>query len=316
MFYQIQKVMLPNFKSQKVIAGLIALVGVVMFSAKSVFAKMIYAYHVDPISMLYMRMMIALPFLLIISFWFEKKNQWGKPDWKDIIQVVVISLIGYYISSILDFIGLLYVEAAIERLILFLYPTMVLILSLLFLKKEVRMNQIISIVIAYVGLIVAFADKFVLESTSLFWYGVLLIVLSSFTYAIFLTAADGLIERLGSIRFTTTAMLTMTVCIVIHALIKGKAHFVGYNLHVYAYSTIMAVFSTVIPVFMFNYAIEKLGASNVSVISCAGPVCTLMYSAILINEPITIFQVIGTFIVMGGILFVYKGKKEEVKVES
>jgi drug/metabolite transporter (DMT)-like permease len=308
--------MLQVLKSQKVTAGIIALVGVVMFSAKSVFAKMIYAYHVDPISMLYMRMMIALPFMLIISFWYERKHKLEKPEWKDIAMVVAISLIGYYISSILDFIGLLYVEAAIERLILFLYPTMVLILSLLFLKKEIKMNQIVAIIIAYLGLIIAFADKFVVQNNSLFWYGVMLIVLSSFTYAIFLTAADGLIERLGSVRFTTTAMLTMTICIVVHAMITGKAHFTGYNIHVYSYSSIMAVFSTVIPVYMFNYAIEKLGASNVSVISCAGPVCTLMYSAILISEPITVFQIIGTFVVMGGILFVYMGKKQEIKVES
>lgn len=308
--------MLPNFKSQNVVAGMIGLLGVVMFSAKSVFAKIIYSYHVDPITTLYLRMIIALPFLLIIGFWFEKKYAKDKVIWRDVLQVVAFSLLGYYLSSVLDFVGLLYVEAAIERLIMFIYPTMVIALSAVFLKKGVRINQIVAIGIAYLGLVISFADKIVLNNTSLFWFGVLLIVLSSLTYAIFLTAADSLIERMGSVRFTTTASLTMCICIIIHAFISGKAHISGLDKHVYIDSILMATLSTVIPVYMFNYAMEKLGASNVSIISCAGPVCTLVYSAFLLDEPITLFQVIGTFIVMGGIMFVYLNKLKEVKVES
>ncbi|HEY9123327.1 MAG TPA: DMT family transporter [Bacteroidales bacterium] len=303
-------------RPQKFTYGLLALAGVVLFSAKSVFAKMIYAYNVHPVAMLYLRMMVALPFLLAFYFWYENKYPQKKAHWRDILQVIGISLIGYYLSGILDFIGLLYVEAAIERLILFLYPTMVLVLSILFLRKEAKLNQFIAMIVSYIGLLVAFADKLTMSNTSMFWFGVVLIVLSSFLYAIFLTLADKLIDRLGSIRFTTIACLTMTASIVIHAFITGKAHFVGYPSQVYLYSFIMGVFSTVVPVFMFNYAIEKLGSTNVSIISCAGPICTLMYSALLIDEPITLYQIVGTLIVMAGIMFVYKSKTAPVEVRS
>jgi drug/metabolite transporter (DMT)-like permease len=302
--------MLPQVKNQNFQAGLIALAGVVMFSAKSVFAKMAYVYKVGPISVIYLRMLFALPFVVIMGIWFERNKKQEKIQLKDIILVFGISMLGYYISSLCDFIGLLYVEASIERLILFLYPTFVIIISAIFLKKNINIYQIISIVIAYSGLLLAFGNKMNMKNSNLFWYGAILIVFSSLTYAIFLVIADGLIARLGSFRFTTLAILSMCLCIIVHAMFSGKAKISGYNHHVYFDCLLMAIFSTVIPIYMFNYAIEKLGSSNVSIISCAGPICTLMYSSVLLNEVITLYQVLGTFIVVGGILIIYFRKKQ------
>jgi drug/metabolite transporter (DMT)-like permease len=306
--------MFQKVKNQEMLASGIALAGVVLFSAKSVFAKMVYEYKVNPVSVIYLRMLIALPLIAIIGFWYEKKHKADNVNWKDVAQVVLISLLGYYISSILDFVGLLYVEAAIERLILFLYPTMVIILSAVFMKKKITIYQIIAIVVSYIGLIIAFADKLMIKNSNLFWYGAVLIVLSSLTYAIFLVLSDGLIARLGSTRFTTIAVLTMSIGIILHAMVTGKANIYGYNSQVYINCALMAILSTVIPVYMFNYAIEKLGSSNVSIISCAGPICTLVYSSFLLSERITIFQILGTFVVMGAILFMYYRKKQEAFV--
>ena len=302
--------MVARMKDQNFQAGAIALAGVVLFSAKSVFAKMAYVYKIDPVSVIYLRMLFALPFIAIIGIWYESKHVGEKVHWKDILQIVCISTLGYYISSLFDFIGLLYVEAAIERLILFLYPTMVIILSAVFMRKKINFYQILSIVIAYGGLLLAFADKLVLKNTHLFWYGVILIIFSSFTYAIFLTISDGLISRVGSVRFTTIAIFTMCGCIIIHALITGKAAVRGYDSHIYFDCFYMSLLSTVIPIYMFNYAIEKLGASNVSIISCAGPICTLMYSSALLSEVITFWQVLGTLVVIAGIMIIYLKKKQ------
>jgi len=182
---------------------------------------------------------------------------------------------------------------------------MVIFLSAIFLKKPVTIKQIIAISVSYVGIFLAFADKLNVKSSSQFWFGATLIFVSSFTYAIFLTVSDKLIKKVGSMRFTTTATLTMCVCLISHALFTGKAGIEGYNTHVYWYCLLMAVLSTVIPVYMFNYSMSKLGASNVSIISCLGPICTLIFSAILLNEIITIWQIIGTLIVMGGILIIH-----------
>lgn len=298
-------------------ASAIGLSGVVLFSSKSVFAKMAYEYRVDPISVLYMRMLFSLPLIVLIGFLYEKTRKTTMITWQDIAKVALFSVLGYYISALFNFTGLMYVEASIERLVLFLYPTMVIFLSLLFLKKPVSRNQVVAISVSYVGLIIAFADKLFAHTSAGFWFGVILIMLSSFTYAIFLTAADDLISRVGSFRFTTIASLTMCICMIVHAMIAGKAHVQGYNGHVVWYCVLMAVLSTVIPVYMFNYSMGRLGASKVSIISCLGPVCTLVFSAFLLKEAITIWQIMGTIVVMGGVLIVNLEKStKEIQLEK
>jgi drug/metabolite transporter (DMT)-like permease len=299
----------PKFKSQNYGIGLLALASVVMFSGKSVFAKMAYEYKVDPISVLYLRMLFSFPLVIIISYIYEKKQKLPTLAWKEVLQIAGISMLGYYFSSILNFVGLVYVEASIERLILFLYPTMVIVLSAIFMKKRITVKQIIAIVISYIGLLIAFADKLMFETSNAFWFGAFLIVLSSLTYAIFLTVSDNLISKVGSIRFTSIAILTMCLGVFVHAGVTGKAVMTGYDSNVYWYCGFMAIVSTVIPVYMFNAAISKMGASNVSVISCLGPICTLILSAFMLHEGITILQILGTFIVMIGIMFVYLNKK-------
>ena len=234
--------MVHNVNKENLRAGAIALAGVVLFSAKSVFAKMVYAHGVNPVNVIYLRMLIALPLVATIGFFYERKHKTDKVNWKDVLQVVAISLLGYYISSLLDFIGLVYVEAAIERLIMFLYPTMVIILSIIFMKKNIKLYQVLSILVAYGGLVLAFADKLMIKNSHLFWYGAMLIVLSSVTYAIFLVMSDGLIQRLGSIRFTSIASLTMCGGIIMHALVTGKAHLYGFHSSVYINCGLMAVF--------------------------------------------------------------------------
>jgi drug/metabolite transporter (DMT)-like permease len=287
-------------------AGMIGLTGVVMFSAKSVFAKMAFAYRVDPIAVLYMRMLFAFPLVLMVGFWYEKTRKQSVIIWKDILKVVAISILGYYISALFNFIGLVYIDASLERLLLFSYPTMVIVLSAIFLKRPVTMKQILAICLAYAGLFLAFADKISVKTSSAFWIGVLLIMASSFTYAIFLTVSDDLIKRVGSVRFTTTATLTMSICMIIHALFAGVGNIEGYNSNVYWYCILMAVFSTVIPVYLFNYSMSRIGASNVSIISCFGPVCTIAYSAMLLNEVITMWQIAGTLVVILGIFIIHK----------
>lgn len=285
-------------------ASAIGLSGVVLFSAKSVFAKMAFEYRVDPIAVLYMRMLFSFPLVLLAGFWYEKTRKPSTVNWNDIFKVAAISVLGYYISALFNFTGLAYIDASIERLVLFLYPTMVVFLSFIFLKKPVSAKQIVAISISYLGLMVAFADKLLINNNSGFWLGVVLILLSSFTYAIFLTVSDNLIQRVGSFRFSTTATLTMCICMIIHAMIVGKTSIEGYNSHVIWYCILMAVLSTVIPVYMFNYSMSRLGASNVAVISCLGPVGTLVLSAILLKETITVWQILGTIIIMTSIFIV------------
>ncbi len=298
-----------QIKTNILIPGAIALGGVVLFSSKSVFAKMAYAYKADPLTVLYFRMLFALPLALIIGYYFEKRREWQGINTRDVVLTALISVLGYYVSALFNFFGLLYVEASIERLILFLYPTMVIVLSAVFANKKISFYQVLAISVSYAGLFIAFADKLMIDNSTKFWYGAFLILMSSFTYAIFLTIADGLISRMGSVRFTTIAIVSMSVCIILHVIIVGKAQVSGFDQHVYWYCLIMGVFSTVIPVYMFNAAIEKLGSSNIAIVSCLGPICTLAFSAALLSESVSVYQLIGTVVVIGGILIIYLKKR-------
>jgi drug/metabolite transporter (DMT)-like permease len=301
---------------ENVSAGAIDLSGVVLFSAKSVFAKMAFEYRVDPISVLYMRMLFSFPLLLAIGFIYEKTRKHTWVNWKDLLKVAAISVLGYYLSAVFNFEGLVYIDASLERLILFIYPTLVIFLSAVFLSKPITIKQIAAIAISYAGLLIAFSEKLGLNSGSGFYIGVSLILLSSVTYAVFLTVSDSLIQRVGSVRFSTTATLTMCICMMIHALIAGKASFTGYHHNVYLYCSLMAVLSTVIPVYLFNFSMSKLGATNLSVISSLGPIATLLLSALLLKEQITGIQLMGTSVVIIGISMIHweKGDKLMKKI--
>lgn len=292
-------------------ASVIGLLGVVLFAAKSVFVKMAYEYHADAISVLYLRMLFAFPLVLIVGLIYEKTKNTVPFRWMDILKVAGISVFGYYISAVFDFAGLIYVEASIERLVLFLYPTMVIILSMIFLKKPITAKQVIAISVSYIGLLIAFGNKLIVHASPGFWFGISLILVSAITYAVFLTISDKLIKQVGSVRFSTVATLTMCFCIIVHANVTGKGTITGFPSQVYISCILMAVLSTVIPVYMFNYAMSQLGASNISIISCFGPVCTLFLSAMMLKEVITLWQIAGTLIVVGGVLLINKEDSEK-----
>lgn len=290
-------------------AAILGLTGVVLGAAKSVFARMAYEFQADPITVLYLRMLICLPFLLVIGFFYERRHpKHGSIKWNDIFAVIALSFLGYYISSVFDFVGLVYVEASIERLIIFMYPTMVIILSAIYLKKKVQTRQIIAIMVAYVGILMAFGDKLMVKNTPEFWLGSVYIFISALTYAIFITASEKLISRLGSVRFTTIATLTMTICIIAHALFAGKTNLNGLESRVIWSCTLMALLSTIAPIYMFNYAMARLGATNMSIISCLGPVFTLALSAGMLSEKVTGWQIAGTFVVMSGVFIISADK--------
>lgn len=285
--------------------SILGLIGVILGSAKSVFAKMAYETHADAVSILFLRMLISLPFLMLIGFLYEKKqHSYGPLSWRDIILIAGWSFIGYYLSALFDFIGLLYVDAALERLIVFTYPTMIIIISAIFLRREIKPRQVSAIVISYIGILISFGNKLSMEPSAQFWIGVIFIFLSALTYAVFLIASEGIISRLGSMRFTTIATLSMTVCVLVHAVFAGKTNVALMDSKAVWACVLMAILSTIAPIYMFNIAVGKLGVTNMSVIACLGPACTLILASVLIKEKITMWEISGTFVVMLGVLII------------
>lgn len=294
---------------------ILALVGVLMFSTKSVFAKMALAVSDDFLAVLFLRVSIGFPIVLVITLitWFKHKDE-HKKFIKDYVAVFFLALLGYYISSLFDFSGLQYIEASIERIVLFLYPTFVIILSAIFLKQGISFKQILAIVVCYIGLIVVFSDKMHIENTGLFWKGVFLVIGSAFTYSIFLTASNKYIPRIGPTMFTNIALISITIAIITHYSIAGETNVIELPSRFWVVCGLMSTIGTIIPAYLFNTAIKYLGASNVSIVSSLGPIETMIMSSILLSEQILVIQIVGTIIVIFGILILKISPAEVVRV--
>ncbi|PIB36028.1 permease [Reichenbachiella sp. 5M10] len=285
---------------------LIALLGVVLFSAKAVVVKLAYAFGIDTVTLLLFRMMFSLPiYLVIAALNFSALKEKLTP--RIFGAVLLFGFLGYYLASYFDFLGLQYIKASLERIILFIYPTIVLFLSWLFLKKKIAKNQVIAVMISYAGIVVMYFQEPGFSELSNV-VGVLLIVMSALTYASYLVGSDWLIPKLGPVLFTSLAMIVSCVCVVVHYCFVGDFDLMNYPMEVYGLSLGMAVFSTVVPSYLISYAIKLLGASDFSIVASFGPVSTIVLAWIFLGERLTVFQMIGAVVVIIGVYFVTRKK--------
>jgi drug/metabolite transporter (DMT)-like permease len=256
-------------------------------------------------------MLFSAPFYLIILFIQNRKqSEVPKLTGKEWIWMLFIGLVGYYLAAFFDFWGLNFITASVERLILFIYPTIVVILSAIFLKTTIHKIQYLALVITYMGVAFAFIPDLRMGMQKDLIIGSGLIFLSSLTYAIYLIGSGEMIPKVGALRFTCYAMLISTAMIIVHYSISIGGNLFAYQSNVYWLSITMAVFTTVIPSFMISEGIKRIGSGNASIISSIGPIATIIMANIFLNEIISSWQTIGTFIVLGGVLMIsWKGKK-------
>lgn len=279
-----------------------AILGVILFSAKAVIVKLVYQYQVDYLTLLLFRMVFSFPFYLAIVLWKKpsKPKAITKKDW---LWLVFFGFIGYYMASLFDFMGLQYLKAGLERIILFIYPTIVVFLSWIFFKKKLTKNQFIAILVTYVGVLIAFWDELGLQGEDVVLGG-FLILLSAITYASYLVGSGWLIPKFGMVQFTSYAMIVSTVVVCIHFLFQGNYNLFQYPKEVYLLGLTMAIFCTLIPSFLVSAAIERLGASTFSIFGSLGPVATIILAFIFLEETITSLQVLGMCIVILGVTLV------------
>src|SRR5216684_3794997 len=226
------------------------LIGVLAFSFRPILIKLSYAAHpVTPTTLLFLRMMLALPFFTAIAWWLRgQQPRLGARDWAG---VVALGFIGYYLASFLDFIGLQYVGVGVGRLILFLYPTLVLLLSFLFLRKPPQRREVTALVVSYSGVALVLSNQFGSGTAGkLFLLGVLLIFASALCYAVYLVAGSQMVKRIGSMRFTAFTMVVATVPAAVQFLVFEPVFALELPAAVWWYAAIMATFSTVLPVFL------------------------------------------------------------------
>jgi drug/metabolite transporter (DMT)-like permease len=288
-----------------------AVLGVLGFSFKAILIKLAYAWHpVDPVTLMTLRMVYSAPFFIVLAWW-SGRAATAKPipprDWR---LLVVLGFIGYYLSSLLDFIGLQYVTASLERLVLFLYPTVVVLLSALFLGQPVTRRVAIALALSYAGIaLVVWHDVRVTGDATLIALGSALVFAAAVSYAVYLVMSSGVIGRLGSSRFISWAMLASTVFIVLQFVLTRPLSALRLPPSIHALTVAMAIFCTVLPTWMIAESIRRIGASTASLVGSLGPVFTIGLGALLLGEPVNALQLTGVALVVGGVMLVSRGAR-------
>lgn len=280
---------------------LFTIIGAAGFSAKAILAKLCYRYGITGFATLTLRMAFALPMYIGI-FWFYYSRQPAQTRAgfrKDWISIGIVGLFGYYLASWFDFVGLEYVSAGFERLLLFIYPTLVLLISLVWLKTRAGKREIAALLVTYVGIGIAYHNESGL-ATSNVQVGAVYIIFAAVTYAVYLVATERLARHYSPLVFTSFAIIISALAILLHGL-ATRERLTGFPREVYIYTFLMAVFCTVLPSLFVAQGIAMIGSNRAAILSTVGPVMTIYLAFVVLGENITTAQTVGTACVMVGI---------------
>jgi drug/metabolite transporter (DMT)-like permease len=251
-------------------------------------------------------MLYSAPFFVVLAWWTGRGAPRIAP--RDMRILIGLGFIGYYLSSLLDFLGLQYVTASLERLVLFLYPTIVVVLSAIFFAQPVTRRAVAALALSYAGIALAvWHDVRLTGDPAAIALGSALVFASSVGYAIYLVGAGGIIGRLGSSRFISWAMLASTVFITLQFALTKPMTALDLPISVHALALAMAVFCTVLPTWMIAESIRLIGASTASLVGSLGPMFTIGFGALLLGEAVNFLQMIGVALVLAGVILISRG---------
>ncbi len=283
----------------------LAVGGAILFSTKAVIAKLLYRYHIDAVTLIAFRMLFSLPVFALVAVW---QMRAGPPlSVPDRWRIVGLGLVGYYLSSLLDFLGLQYITVGLERLILFLTPTFVLLLSATLLKQHIGRLQWLALLIAYGGIVLVFVHD--LQGGGNVMLGSLLVLGSAAAYAIYLLLSGEMVQRIGALRLVAYAMCVSTAACLLQFFLLRPAGMLVQPAPVYWLSLVNGLLCTVAPVFMTMTAVQRIGAGIASQAGMIGPVSTLFLGAVILGEAITGWQLAGTALVLTGIYLLSRVKR-------
>ncbi len=300
---------MSSYSGKTNLSGVIlVLVAAIAFSAKAIFVKLAYddptvfKQAVDPIALLMLRMTIALPFFVVIAGWAARgKQALSRREWR---AVALLGLMGYYAASLLDFWGLQYISAALERLILFLNPTIVVLISVVAFGYRIGKRDLFALGITYVGIALVFVHDLQFNPEKVLTGGAL-VLLSAVLYAGYLVGAGEMVKRLGSVRFAAYASIVSTIAVALHFFLAHSPEvLVTQTTRVYWLSGWMAIVSTVLPIILMAEGMRRIGSSKAAMISSIGPIATIFMGAIFLNEAITALQLAGAALVLIGVVVI------------
>lgn len=275
-----------------------ALAGSVAFSGKAIIVKLAYRYGVDAVTLIMYRMLFALPIFALMAWWSSR----GQPALtrSDALGVLGLGFSGYYLASFLDFAGLAYISASLERLILYLNPTLVVLLGWLMYRRRPGRNQWLGMLASYGGVMLVFGHEVSLQGPNV-GLGALLVLGSAISYALYLNYSGEMVRRLGSLRLVGWATsVACGLCIVQFLVLRPLSSAVVAP-EVITLSIVNAVLCTAVPVLLVMMAIERIGAALAAQTGMVGPMSTIVLGVWLLDEPLTVWVMAGTALVLLGI---------------
>jgi drug/metabolite transporter (DMT)-like permease len=284
---------------------LLATFGAIAFSGKAIIVKLAYRYGVDAVTLIMYRMLFALPIFALMAWWASR----GKPPLtrKDWLGVLWLGFTGYYLASFLDFAGLAFISASLERLILYLNPTLVLLLGLVMYKRRVSGPQIVGMAISYCGVVLVFGHEITLQGADAAW-GALLVFLSAVSYALYLVYSGEMVRRLGSLRLVGLATTVACLLCLLQFVLLRPMSAAAVAPEVIWLSLLNATLCTAVPVLMVMMAIERIGAGMAAQTGMVGPMSTILMGVLFLGEPFTAWVAAGTVLVIAGIFVFTRGR--------
>jgi drug/metabolite transporter (DMT)-like permease len=276
-----------------------AVAGAIAFSGKAIIVKLAYRHGVDAVTLIMLRMLFALPLFLGMAWWSSRgKPAISRADW---LGIVGLGVSGYYLASFLDFAGLQYISASLERLILYLNPTLVMLLGWILYRKSFNGRQIVGMAISYAGVILVFGQEVQLEGTNVA-LGALLVFASAVSYAAYLVYSGSMVQRLGALRLVGLATSVACMCCIVQfLLLRPVSSAFDVAPPVIWLSLLNATACTAVPVVRVMMAIERIGATMSAQTGMVGPMSTILMGVLILDEPFTAGIAAGTVLVVAGI---------------
>jgi drug/metabolite transporter (DMT)-like permease len=298
---------MPHSQRPALSGLLLAAAGAIAFSGKAIIVKLSYLHGVDAVTVIMYRMLFALPFFIAMGLWAERQAiaRVNPLTRRDVIDIVGLGFVGYYLSSYLDFLGLQYITASLERLILYLNPTLVVLLGWAVYKKPIHPIRMWAMAISYSGVLLVFSHELSFAGSNVALGGSLVLG-SAVSYAVYLLYSGQLVQRIGALRLVGWATSVACVCCIAQFVVLRPLSAAHVPVEVLWLGVLNAVACTVAPVLMVMMAIERIGAALTAQTGMIGPMSTIALGVLLLDEPLNIWIGVGTLLVVSGVFIVSK----------
>lgn len=309
-FTNLGRLMSGRFSNSFGAAILFAALGAILFSAKAIVVKLSYQHGADAVSVLALRMLFSLPFFWVAMWWHYRTQSPARIGRRDLLAMIFLGFIGYYVSSYFDFLGLQYISVGLERIILYLTPAIVLVLSAVIFKKTITTRQWVAMAVAYAGVILVFLHDVRWEGQQVV-LGSFFVFMGAATYAVYLLFAGEIVSRVGSLRLVAFASGSSTVFSLIHALLISPEALVTQSAAVYGLSLFNASFCTFAPMLLIMIAVNRIGPGFAAQASVVGPVATVFLGWFFLGERVSLTQLLGIAIVLISMWLLLTAKKSD-----